>query len=168
VSWDASTLAWIAVAVGFTVGSVVSLVEGQWISAVILALLALGVAWLLLSTRNALRRFDAMVKELPDPPAGPPSEAALAIESFYDAILDARGVPLTDQVRLDRQRVDGLLDQLGTGLRSAPAETRYLLDQLEGLIQRAKPIPLTDEIRLERDEVYDILDRMSASLEGDA
>jgi hypothetical protein len=151
--------------VGVPVVCVVALVaavkDGAWLFAAIVGLfvLAYGAFWLWSS--NMMRKLDRIIN---DPDEGPePTEAMLAVDAFDEAIHDARGVPLTDQVRLRRERVDGLLDRLRSAPPPVPSEWGSLLYELDALIQRAKPVPLTDEIRLDRDEVYDILDRMRAA-----
>ncbi len=153
------TLMKIVLAVGIPIAFVICVVDRAWFAAGIIALagvvLGLFYAW----TSKLVRGAQELSDELPAAPAGPPSEAALAIGAWYDAIGDARGIPLTDQVRLDRRKVNVLLDRL----RAVQPAGAFELDQL---IQQAKPIPLTDEIRLERDDVYDVLDRMSASVAG--
>jgi len=89
-----------------------------------------------------------------------PSDAAAVLAEFDKFIRDANGVPFTDQVRLDRRKIDVLLDRLRTALTDAPAEMMEKLDQLDELVQRAHAIPLTNEIRIERPEIYDLLDQL--------
>jgi hypothetical protein len=158
---------WLVIAIGLPVVFVIVLADGLWFDAGIVAVTGLALGLFYVWTAKMTRDVDEFPEELPNAPAGPPSEAALAIEAFNEAVIDARGVPLTDQVRLDRREVAVLLDRLRTALRSGPSESRWLLDQLEELFQRAKPIPLTDDVRLEREAVHDILDRLSASLAGE-
>jgi hypothetical protein len=88
------------------------------------------------------------------------SDAAAVLAELDKFIRDANGVPLTDQVRLDRKKIDVFLDRLRTALIDAPAEMVAKLDQLDELVHRAPAIPLTNEIRIERLEIYDLLDQL--------
>ena len=154
---------WIVIAVGLPIVFAICVADGEWISAGIVALTGLALGLFYLWTAKVMRDVAEFLEELPDAPAGPPSEAMLAVDAFDEAISDARGVPLTDQIRLGRGRVDGLLDRLRRAPPPLPSEWGSLLYELDALIQRAKPIPLTDEIRLDREKVYDIVDRMRAA-----
>jgi len=101
--------------------------------------------------RNVLRYFG--LAEEPDPevssepwPVGDPIATLERLRS------EARPVPLTDEVRFDRQRANEAIEELrrqtlGTAGSSEP------LDQLHDLVENAKPVPLTDEVRVNRDEL---------------
>jgi hypothetical protein len=91
----------------------------------------------------------------------------VAIDELEDAVRKARGVPFTDQVRLDPRKASLLLDRLRTIPGRQPPEFAALLDQLDELLQRAKPVPLTADIRVEREAIYDVVDRMRASIADD-
>lgn len=99
---------------------------------------------------------------------GEPSEAAAVVVEFDELVHKARAVPLTDQVRLDRQKIYGLLDRLRTALNHGPADLLALLDELDEVVHRARPIPLTNQVRFERSEIYDVLDRMRITLSRSA
>jgi len=99
-----------------------------------------------------------------DDTRGKPSDLLAAIDELEDAARNARGVPFTDQVRLDPRTVGLLLDRLRTIPGRQPPEFAALLDELDELVRRAKPIPLTTEIRVEREAIYDVVDRMRASI----
>jgi hypothetical protein len=134
-----------------------------WGWVVVFAPLALWVAFDLYVTRLT-RRFDDLADNLSDSPnTGEPSEAMVAVDEFEEAIRKARGIPFSDQVRVDRRKADVLLDHLRMTLNPASSDFVFLLDSLEELVRRARPIPLTEEIRLDREEIYDVLDRMRAS-----
>ena len=95
-----------------------------------------------------------------------PTEAVAVLAEFDELVRKARGIPLTDQVRLDRLKVYGLLDRLRTALGHGPSEVSGMLEELDELVQHGRPIPLTNNIRVERSAIYDVLDRMRTTLWG--
>ena len=92
-----------------------------------------------------------------------PSETIALLDELDELVLRAGSVPLTDQVRLDRGRIDPLLERLRAAVSSGPPELARVLEELAELVRGAKPIPLTSEARVEREEIYDRLDRMRAA-----
>jgi hypothetical protein len=162
--WTTGSLTGIVYAVVFVVLFVAFAAEGLWIDVAIIVVVGLALGLFFLWTPKVVRHAEELPTELPESPVRPPSEVELAIDALDEAVHDARRVPLTDQVRLDRGKAGVLLDRLRIALPSRPSELISIVDELDELIRRAKPIPLTDEIRLDREGVYDILDRMRASL----
>ena len=72
----------------------------------------------------------------------------------------AKPVPLTDQVRFDRDSAYDALDrmrsELGQDERAGVLYTQDLLvaiDSFDDLIHNARPVPLTDEVRAKREEL---------------
>ncbi len=145
----------IALAIVFTV------LDRAWFFVALFVLVGLAWGVFYLVTGNVMRVVDAIAR---DAPPIEPTEAMLAVEALDEAIGRARTVPLTDQVRLDPETIDGLLARLRAAVPWESSDVRAIVDELDELIRRAKPIPLTTEIRIDRDEVYDRLDRMRASL----
>ena len=92
-----------------------------------------------------------------------PAETIVLLDRLDELVGKASSVPLTDQVRLNRGKVDLLLDELRTAVNDGPAELVGPLDELDALVRGAKSVTLTDEIRAARDDVYDRLDRLRAA-----
>jgi hypothetical protein len=87
------------------------------------------------------------------------------IASLEDQLRDAKPVPLTDQVRLEKTQMDATLSEMRTGFsRAGLTHALPLADRLDQLFQNAKPIPLTDQVRVDKAEAFDILDQMRASV----
>jgi len=155
------SILWVAV---IAAAFVVSVVEGAWLIAALAGIAGLVTSRSLFRTSKLVA--DLHLEDIHDSPVmfSESSEAMVAIDAFDDAIREAPGVPLTDQIRLDRREVEVLLDRVRTTLGADAADVGGLLDQLADLVRRAKPIPLTGEIRLDREDVYDVLDQMRASV----
>jgi hypothetical protein len=87
------------------------------------------------------------------------------IASFEKQLRRAKRVPLTTQVRLDKNQMEATLNEMRTEFsRAGFSHLLPLLDQLGYQIQNAKPVPLTDEVRLDKAEVQDTLDQIRASV----
>ncbi len=114
---------------------VLAVVEGAWLAAVIFGLISLGEVLVIFWTRNMTRGLDKLIGELPDVPEREPTEAMLAVDAFDEAIHDAYGVPLTDQVRLDRAKAERLLERLRTALPRGPSTLSALFYELDELIR---------------------------------
>jgi hypothetical protein len=72
----------------------------------------------------------------------------------------ARPVPLTDQVRFDKDPIYDALDQMRSELdqdvRAGAIFSQELLvaiDTFDDVIHNARPVPLTDEVRVKREEL---------------
>ena len=101
-----------------------------------------------------------------------------AIDELSGVVHDARAVPLTGRVRVDRERALALVERMRAGAHQerivdAPppdpidsASLMALLDRLDATLRKAKPVPLTDQARVEKEEVYDVLDRMRGAVPG--
>jgi hypothetical protein len=93
-----------------------------------------------------------------------PSEAMAALDQFDALTREAHPIPLTDQVRVSRQKLEISLDRLRRTLRHESSEVAAMLDELNALVHRAKPIPFIDQLRIDRVATYDVLDRMRATI----
>lgn len=85
----------------------------------------------------------------------------IAIDSLDDLVHNARAVPLSDQVRMPRGRLEAAVrDVYDTLPADLPTrlEAEGLLERLDTLARDAKPLPLTDQVRVDKDELYEILD----------
>ncbi len=92
-------------------------------------------------------------------------EPAGLIASLEQQLRNAKSIPLTDQVRLDKSQMYATLEEMRTGFsRAGLARTLPLVDELERQLQGARPLPLTNDVRLERRDVQDTLERMRASV----
>jgi hypothetical protein len=85
------------------------------------------------------------------------------LDSLDAQIQNAKPVPLTDQVRLEKDAMNSTLDQM----RAALPETSPLIDRLDGLIQNAKPVPLTNQVRVSKAEFESILTAMRDNISSD-
>ena len=82
-------------------------------------------------------------------------------------ISDVRPVPLTREVRFDKDPMYDLLDRMRAAVvEEVQAGARYsgdllvAIDNFDDLIHNAKPVPLTDQVRADREE----LDAMARTL----
>ena len=87
------------------------------------------------------------------------------IASFEEQLRAAKPVPLTNQVRLDKNQMDTTLNEMRTGFsRAGLTRALPLVDKLGDQLENARPIPLTNEVRVDKEEVHDILDQVRASV----
>ncbi|MDQ4040849.1 MAG: hypothetical protein M3141_03770 [Actinomycetota bacterium] len=88
------------------------------------------------------------------------------IDAIDDLAHEAKPVPLSDRVRVDRAELESLIG----ALREEVARFRRshdalaLVGELETIVREAGPIPLTGRIRVEREVVYAILDRLRVTI----
>jgi hypothetical protein len=75
-----------------------------------------------------------------------------AVEEFDALLAQGRPVPLTPEVRVERDGLEAAVARL----RSAAAR-EDLVAQIEGLARRAKKVPLTGQVRLDPDPIRDLL-----------
>ena len=94
-------------------------------------------------------------------------DVLVAIDRLDDLVHNAKAVPMSDQVRVDRDELQRALDEL---LRTMPPELAHQLpdfdapERLAAAVRNAKPVPLTGEVRLEKDVVYDLLDALRGAV----
>lgn len=85
----------------------------------------------------------------------------IAIDKLDDTIHNAKPFPMTDQVRLNpeklRREVEDVHSTLPHEARKR-AEADGLLERLDVLIRDAKPVPFTQQIRIDKDQLYEVLD----------
>ncbi len=90
----------------------------------------------------------------------------VAIDTLDDLVHNAPGVPLTDEVRIDRDELqralDTLLAELPEELNGRPDVDAHL--RLAEVVRNAKPVPLTGQVRVDKDAVYELLDRLRADV----
>jgi hypothetical protein len=87
------------------------------------------------------------------------------IATLEAQVRDAKPIPLTTQVRVDKNQMDATLNEMRTGFsRAGLTHALPLVDRLDQLLRNARPVPLTEQVRFEREEVNDILDQMRASV----
>jgi hypothetical protein len=88
----------------------------------------------------------------------------VAIDTLDDLVHNARTVPLTDQVRVERDELRQAVEQVHASLPpDAEAATADPLGRLDDLVAAAKPVPLTDQVRIDRDALYEALDGLRAA-----
>jgi len=87
------------------------------------------------------------------------------IASFEEQLRAAKPIPLTNQVRLDKNRMQTTVNEMRTAFsRAGLTNALPLVNRLDEQVQGAKPVPLTDEVRLEKDKASGILDQLRASV----
>ena len=86
------------------------------------------------------------------------------IAKLEEQLRKGKRIPLTTQVRVNKNEMDETLNEMRTEFsRAGLAPALPLVEQLGRLIQDAKPVPLTEEVRLEPEQAQDILDQLRAS-----
>ena len=90
-------------------------------------------------------------------------DSSTAIDFLDDLVHNAKPVPLTDQVRLQRDELREAVAAIDAAL--APdvrrrAEAEGLLERLEAIVEGAKPVPLTEQVRFDKDDLYEVLDAL--------
>jgi hypothetical protein len=93
-------------------------------------------------------------------------EALEAIDRLDDHIHEARPIPLTDQVRMDRSVLLADLDAIRRDLdqlRTVSA-VNEAIEALETLAAAAKPLFGSDQVRFDREDFYDQLDALRAAV----
>jgi hypothetical protein len=102
-----------------------------------------------------------------EPYERPPGGAALvSIDGLDDLVHNARIVPLTDQVRLERAELDARLAALREQLAYSRRATA-VVERLETVVADAKPVPLTDQVRVLKTRLYDLLDELRVIVRDD-
>ncbi len=99
--------------------------------------------------------------------APPWAETLVTIDELDDLILNARVVPLTDQVRLERADLEACVATLReqvAGNRRAAA----VVERVGAVVAAAKPVPLTDQIRVHKFRFYELLDELRVVIVDDS
>ena len=96
----------------------------------------------------------------------------VAIDTLDDFIHNAKMMPLSDDVRVDRDELLDHVERLRAGLRATVREsyrshTAGSIEELARIAQAAPPVRLLGGVRLDKDEVYDLLDRMRMTVVDD-
>jgi hypothetical protein len=83
--------------------------------------------------------------------------------SIDDQVRKAKPIPLTDQVRLDKDQMHATLDEM----RARCSEEGLtpvvpLIDELDEEIRTARPVPLTAQVRLPKPELEKIAGEIRA------
>jgi hypothetical protein len=97
----------------------------------------------------------------------------VAIDALDDFILESKAVPLTDQVRVDEQRLREAVGRIRTeaghlfGPSPPPdgpiARVLGVIDELEAVVDKAERVPLrSGQMRVDKEVVYDLLDQLRA------
>jgi hypothetical protein len=74
----------------------------------------------------------------------------------------ARPVPLTDQVRVDKNDAYELVAAVRDGAGSSPALVSAA-EAVEDAVRNAKPVPLTDQVRLPNERVAELARELRAA-----
>jgi hypothetical protein len=96
-------------------------------------------------------------------------DVLVAIDRLDDFVHNAKMLPLSDDVRVDRDELLEHVERLRAGLRAElqeayRAESMRMVDELERMARDAPPVRLFGGVRIAKDEVYDVLDRMRATI----
>jgi hypothetical protein len=114
------------------------------------------------------------------------------IDALDDLVRDAKAVPMTDQVRVDKEKIYDLLDGIRAALPAAvqrpepppplpaasgtplappreidiesPDKLLASLDALDELVQNAKRVPLSDDRRIDAERFYKLIERARADV----
>jgi hypothetical protein len=83
---------------------------------------------------------------------------------LVEVLENARPVPLTDQLRLDKLDVYELVAELREGASPSPS-LLGAAEAVEDAVRNAKPIPLTDQVRLPKERVDELVRDLRAAYE---
>ncbi len=86
------------------------------------------------------------------------------MQQLDQIIREARPVPLTREVRVEKDAVYDVLDRMRAEVGPEHGDLLIPLDELDDTIHAAKPVPLTSWVRVDKQRVEELLDRMRANL----
>lgn len=122
--------------------------------------------------RDGARREEVVIR----PRAGEydPAPAVALVERLEALVAGAAPVPLTSEVRIQKDEVYDVLDRLRATLpeltTAAPEHTKTRLlsalvhiDELDDRVHRARPVPLTDQVRVDPTKLSRTLQRIRAA-----
>ena len=102
------------------------------------------------------------------------------LDSLDRQIQDAKPIPLTDQIRLDKAPMYAILDEMREGVpetamladrlgysKEGLGRTLPLIDEVDDMIHNGKPVPLTSQVRVSRPRLEEIISQMRANLTAD-
>jgi hypothetical protein len=87
---------------------------------------------------------------------------AATLNDFDEFLGNAKLVPLTMQVRLDRATASDLLERLRAAVRDPSPDAAGALSELDALLRNAKSVPFTKDIRVGIGDLSERLDRIGA------
>jgi hypothetical protein len=87
----------------------------------------------------------------------------IALDELEELIHRARRVPLTDQVRINRDKLSRQIDRIRAGI-DREGEPTAALRRLEDAVARAPAVPLTPDVRAERKELLALVEALRAAL----
>jgi hypothetical protein len=94
--------------------------------------------------------------------AAPPPEGGVEREdprtlasSLIGLLEDARPVPLTREVRIDKNEVHAVVGEIRSA--SSPIPLVEAAGAVEDAVRNAMPVPLTDQVRLPRERVAELI-----------
>ena len=91
-----------------------------------------------------------------EPPAAGEVEDPRSLAARLTKLLeDARPVPLTDEVRLDKKEACEIADRIRSG--SSEGALLQAAEAVRDAVHNAMPVPLTDQVRLPRDRVAELV-----------
>ena len=96
-------------------------------------------------------------------------DVLIAIDALDDLIHNAKMVPLSDAIRIDRDDLLEQVERMREGLRAELDEayrtgSMRLLEQLEQMARDAPPVRILGGVRMDKERVYDVLDGMRATI----
>jgi hypothetical protein len=114
-----------------------------------------------MSTHPQERRLNLFARTLlrlglaEEPSAGEAEDPLTLAARLTELLEKARPVPLTDEVRLDKEAVYDLVDRI----RAAASAGALLVsaEAVEEAVHNAMPVPLTDQVRLPRERVAELV-----------
>jgi hypothetical protein len=122
--------------------------------------------------REGVRQEEIVPR--PAPEAYDTAPLAALTDQLEALVAGAAPVPLTPEVRVQKDEIYDILDRMRAALAPAvqtagePARTRLAgvlpaIDDLDDTVHNAKPIPLTDQVRLNQDKLSRSLKRIRAA-----
>ncbi len=86
------------------------------------------------------------------------------MQQLDQIVREARPVPLTTQVRVEKDAAYDVLDRMRAEAEREHAALLVPLDELDDTIHNAKPVPLTSQVRIDRERVEELLDQMRTAI----
>ena len=105
----------------------------------------------------------------PEPP-DPGIDLRSAVDELSALVDHARPVPLTDQVRVEREELRTALERIRDAVAAelgpvgGTPKLRSALEKLERAGERAKPVPLTSQVRVSAKEIRKQLEKLRRAL----
>jgi hypothetical protein len=91
----------------------------------------------------------------PSSAAGQAEDARALAARLTELLENARPIPLTHDVRLDKEAIYDIVDRIRTA--TSAGALLVSAEAVEDAVRDAMPVPLTDQVRLPRDRVAELV-----------